>query len=463
MEDVAKDVTNQLCKLRLIFRDSTADIALPADVALVDLLPTVLRQAGPGLADEGVEHDGWVLQRHGQPPLDESHTPSELGLLDGESVHLRPRAASLPEIDFDDLVDGIGEQSRRRADAWTDRLSRWMFLAFACAALLLGAVVLTLRGPVLVRTGAAGATGLVLLVVAAGLSRGRSDTTSGTVLALSGTLYFGLCGWLLPQLLHAGAGAGWACAGTFVVAGLALGLAGVADAALLFVSGLFAAVPLTVTAVVAATTSLTWGRAAGIGLAVTLLVLGVVPTSSFRLAGLALPPLPTSAEEFGEDLEPVPHRVVVERTALAEHYMTGLHTALGLTSAVLLTLLISSALPWAMAMGGVAALLLLLRSRNIVGARQRWALLAPAGYAVVLATSTLAAALPGQARLPVFGAALVLAMVLLICEHALPGRKLRPYWGRVVDILETLCAVALIPLLLAVLNVYALVQGMTGS
>ena len=75
----------------------------------------------------------------------------------------------------------------------------------------------------------------------------------------------------------------------------------------------------------------------------------------------------------------------------------------------------------------------------------------------------LAAALPVQARLPLFGAALVLAVVLLVCEHALPGRKLRPYWGRVVDILETLCAVALIPLLLAVLNVYALVQGMTGS
>jgi len=463
VEDVAKDATNQLCKLRLIIKGRPLDIALPADVPLVDLLPTILRQAGSELADEGVEHDGWVLQRTGQAPLDESRTPSELGLLDGETVHVRPRAASLPEIDFDDLVDGIGEQSRNRVDAWTDRLSRWMLLSFAGAALLLGALVLMLGGPAVVRATAAGTTGLALLIGAAGLSRGRSDRISGTVLALSGTGYFALFGWLGAKVAGAGADAGSACAGTFAVAGLVLGLVGVADAALLFTSGLFAVVPLAATAVVTATTALSWGRACGIALVATLIALGIVPSASFRLAGLSLPPLPTSAEEFGEDLEPVPHRVVVERTALANRYMTGLYTALGVANTVLLTGLIGSADMWAMITAGVVVLLLLLRSRNIVGARQRWALLAPAGCAAVLDLCELAAALPAPARLGVFGGALVLALVLLVCSAALPGRKLRPYWGRAVDVLETACAIALIPLVLAVLDAYALVRGMTGS
>lgn len=463
MEDVAKDVTNQLCKLRLIVRDRPVDIALPADVPLVDLLPTILRHAGSELADEGVEHDGWVLQRLGQPPLDEARTPSELGLLDGETVHLRPRVASLPEIDFDDLVDGIGERSRNRDDAWTDRLSRWMLLAFAEAALLLGVLVLALGGPVVVRAAAAGATALVLLVVATGLSRGRSDSVSGTAFALSGTVYLGLLGWLVPELAGAGAAASWACAGSFALAGLVLGLVGVGDAALLFVSGLVAVVPLTATAAIAATTALHWGQAAGIALTAALIGLGLVPSASFRLAGLSLPPLPSSAEEFGEDLEPVPHGVVVERTALANRYMTGLYTALGGTSAVLLTVLISSAEMWAMITAGVAVLLLLLRSRNVVAARQRWALLAPAGWAAVLDLREVAALLPAPARASVFGGALALALVLLVCSAALPGRKLRPYWGRAVDLLETVCAIALIPLLLATLDVYALVRGMTGS
>lgn len=462
MEDVAKDVTNQLCKLRLTIKDRSVDMALPADVPIVDLLPAILRHAGSDLADEGVEHDGWVLQRMGEAPLDENRTPAELALLDGETVHLRPRAAILPEIDFDDLVDGIAERNRNRDDPWSNRLSRWMLLAFSGAALLLGALVLGLDGPVWLRTLASGVTAAALLLAATGLSRGKGDAMSGTVLAAAGTVYSGLFGWLIPHLLHAGTAAGWACAGALVVAALAAGLAGVGDAALLFVAGLFAAVPLTAAAVIGAVSALDSGQAAGIGLALTLVVLGIVPTSSFRLAGLTLPPLPTSAEEFGEDLEPVSHRVVVERSALADRYMTSLHAALGLTSAVLLTLLISSATMWLMITGGVATLLLLLRSRNLTGARQRWALLAPAAYAGVLDLVVLATLLPDPLRPVVFGGALVLAVLLLVCSASLPGRKLRPYWGRAVDILETLCAVALVPLLLAVLDVYELVRGMTG-
>lgn len=463
MEDVAKDVTNQICKLRLAIKDRSVDMALPADVPLVDLLPAILRHAGSDIADEGVEHDGFVLQRLGEAPLDESRTTAELGLLDGETVHLRPRAASLPEIDFDDLVDGIAERNRHRPDPWSDRLSRWMLLTFSGAALLLGALVLGLDGPVLFRAIASGVTAVVLLLAATGLARGKGDAVSGTALALSSGVYSGLFGWLLPQVWHLGAATGWTCAGAAVLTALAIGLAGVGDAALLFVSGLFAAVPLTATAAITASSPLKVEQAAGIGLVLTLVVLGIVPTSSFRLAGLTLPPLPTSAEEFDEDLEPFPHRAVVERSALADRYMTSLHVALGLTSAVQLTLLFSSAMTWPLITGAVATLFLLLRSRNLNGPRQRWALLAPAGYAGVFGLLTLATLLPGPVRPAVFGGALVLALILLVCSASLPGRKLRPYWGRAVDILETITAVALLPLLLAVLQVYQLVHDLTGN
>src|SRR5699024_3340856 len=255
----------------------------------------------------------------------------------------------------------------------------------------------------------------------------------------------GLFGWLLPAAFDTGAAAQWACAGAFVLAALAVGLAGVGDAALLFVSALFGAVPLTVTAVLGASTPLDSSQVAGIGAALPLIVLVIVPTSAFRLGGLTLPPLPTSAEEFGEDLEPIPHRVVVERSALADRYMTALHAALGLTSAVLLTLLVSASTLWAMITGAVAALLLLLRSRNLTRSRQRWALLAPGAYVGGLDLILVATLLPGALRPVLFGGAVVLAVVLLVCSTSLPGRKLRPYWGRAVDILESLCAVAVIP------------------
>ena len=138
MEGTAKDVTSKLVRLRLIVGARSVELAVPTEVPFADLLPAVLRHAGQDLADQGVEHEGWVLQRFGHPPLDENRTAAELGLTDGETVHMRPRAEALPEIDFDDLVDGIAGQVRAREDRWNDRLTRWTLLAFAGLALLLG-------------------------------------------------------------------------------------------------------------------------------------------------------------------------------------------------------------------------------------------------------------------------------------------------------------------------------------
>ncbi|SFT35327.1 type VII secretion integral membrane protein EccD [Actinopolyspora lacussalsi subsp. righensis] len=465
MDDATKDVTNQLCRLRLIVKDRSVEMALPTDVALIDLLPAILRHAGGELADEGVEHEGWVLQRFGRPPFDEERTTAELGLLDGETVHLRPRADSLPPIDFDDLVDGIAEQARRRSDPWSQRLSRWMLLAFGGTALLVGLVVLGSGGPRITGTITAGGTALVLLLTATALARGRADTITAVVLAGLALPYAGLCGWYLPLLSspEAQAPASIACAAMLVVAGLAIGLVGTAEAALLFVSGLFTVVPLGITAVIDAASPLDSGQAAGIGLMLVLLALGFVPTSSFRLAGLSLPPLPTSSEEFGQDTDPFPHEVVVERSAAADRYMTGLYAALGLTAVVLFTALLVPGGMWSMITTAVAALLLLLRSRHVDSARQRWPLLITAGYALALDGVVLALGLDPFARLWYgFTAALVLALLLVVASRALPGRKLAPYWGRAVDLLETFSALALVPLLLAALDVYMFVRGLAG-
>ena len=55
-----------------------------------------------------------------------------------------------------------------------------------------------------------------------------------------------------------------------------------------------------------------------------------------------------------------------------------------------------------------------------------------------------------------------LGVGLLYLVDVMPGRRLRPYWGRLVDILESFTAVALLPLLLQVLHVYGLMRGLAG-
>ena len=97
---------------------------MPVHVPLIDLLPALLGHLGENLADTGLEHDGWVLQRLGDPPLREELSVAALGLRDGDVVHLRPRADQLPPLDFDDLIDGVAIGISGRSDRWRPEMSR---------------------------------------------------------------------------------------------------------------------------------------------------------------------------------------------------------------------------------------------------------------------------------------------------------------------------------------------------
>jgi succinate dehydrogenase hydrophobic anchor subunit len=62
--------------------------------------------------------------------------------------------------------------------------------------------------------------------------------------------------------------------------------------------------------------------------------------------------------------------------------------------------------------------------------------------------------MPGGELAILFGGLVVTGGVLFAAERALPGRKSLPHWGWAGDILQTLTAVALIPLVLWLLNLY---------
>jgi hypothetical protein len=98
--------------------------------------------------------------------------------------------------------------------------------------------------------------------------------------------------------------------------------------------------------------------------------------------------------------------------------------------------------------------LLMLHSRVLVSARHRLAIVLPAvsGAAAV----AIVAGLRADARSwPTVLAAMVIAAGLIFAaERSLPGAKLLPHWGRAGDLLHTLTAVALIPAVLWLLNLY---------
>ena len=89
------------------------DVALPEHVPAAELLPGLLRAAGDELADQGQEHGGWVLRKSDGTLIDQARTIGSQELRDGDVLHLMPRQAEWPEMDYDDVVDAIATDARR--------------------------------------------------------------------------------------------------------------------------------------------------------------------------------------------------------------------------------------------------------------------------------------------------------------------------------------------------------------
>src|SRR5262249_44267683 len=156
----------EMCRLVICGPDRRIEVAVPTNVPVADLFPTLLRQIGQELADRGLEHDGWVLQRLGEPPLDEDLGTAPLGLRDGAGLHLRPRSGQFPPFDFDDLIDGVAVGMAERSGRWRPEMTRRAGTAVLALTLGVGLAVIALPGPVALRFGFAVGAAAASLVAA---------------------------------------------------------------------------------------------------------------------------------------------------------------------------------------------------------------------------------------------------------------------------------------------------------
>lgn len=465
MEEQTQHRTATSTRLRFVLGDRAIEVALPSEATLTDLLPAVLPQFGADRIEQGADHEGWVVQRVGGPPMDEDRTLAELTVLDGETVYLRPRADQLAPIDYDDLVAGVGEQVREHNGGWQPKHTRWIFRFGSAATLLLGLALLFGAGDAGTQAIVAFGGAVLLLAGSALVARGAADSVAAVILAGASACYAAAGGVLLTQALAPSvalpteATVGLACAFLLLWAGLLT----VADAALLFTGAIVCTGALAVTGLVAAAAPVSPQQAIGIGLVICLVAGIFLPATAFRLSGLSLPLLPTDATELDEDIEPVPAKVVVERGAVTVGYSMALHAGLGAALLVLLTLLVIGGNAWTMVLSLVISLLLMLRSRHPRGVVQRWSVILPAAVCVAANLLRIAATSTELGRmvaifLPLFAA----GAVFLLFSRVLPGKRQRPYWGRAVEITESVVAIAVIPILLQMLGLYARMRGLAG-
>lgn len=454
--------TSGLCKLRVRAPSTCFELAVPVDIPLIDLMPTILGYAGQDLGEEGLDHDGWILQRLGEVPLDQEATIDALKLRDGETLHLLPRREQLPPVHFDDIIDGLSTEARARPDSWTPDATRWTMLGSVLAITAFGFGLLASALKTWPTLLAAALAAVFLLVCAATAARALGDAVAALALALAAVPFVGLAGFIVPSgpegevltgarvlaACVAGAGAG------------ALGLAAVAGAAPVFVSVATFGLLCASGALVMMLSGASAAGSATIIAVVAVLVGAFVPRIAFRLAGLRLPALPTTAEELQEDIEPHSGEEVVGRGRVADAYVTALFAAIGLACAVATELVVRDPSWQATTFVAVLSCLLLVHGRALGSVWQRLSVIVPGVYGLLRLLLSWHQEAPHP--LVMIATLFVSVSVLIVARWTLPGRRLLPQWGRLADIAESLAALSLLPLALWLLGVFAFMRGIGG-
>ncbi|RAY11456.1 type VII secretion integral membrane protein EccD [Actinomadura craniellae] len=458
---------NDLCRVTIMAPRRRIDLSIPADIPLAQLLPTLLQASGQDLADSGLTHSGWALQRLDEAPFSSAQSLATLGVRDGEVLYLRPQLSQLPELAFDDVADVIATGVNDRPDRWRPETTRRFGLAAAAAVLSAGLAVPSLAGPPWTLMAIVTGVMAVLLVgVGALLSRAAGDAAAGAVLGYCALPYAFLGGLLAParpvplpslgalHLLAAFAAVSLvAVAAGFAIAEGLPNFLGIGGVALFGVAGAgcvagFGLSPVGVAAFTAAT-----------GVVLT----AMIPSLAFKLARLPLPPVPADADELRSAARPFDGPTVLRRTGEADRFATGLVTGVGLMALAGQAFLITADgwLPHTMSV--VLSAVLLLRARVFHGRAQRlWMLVVGLAGLAVAALEGAAGGSPGAAALTVLLPLLVAAGVILGMALRLPAGRPTPFWGRAGDLLDLALVTSLIPLALGLLGLYSWLRGLSG-
>ena len=459
--------TAGLSRVTIVAPRTRIDFALPSDVPLADVLPTLLRFAGERLADDPDGRHGWTLARLAGAPLDIARTPTQLEIRDGEMLYLRPRSAAAPEPVFDDVVDAVATATQTRPGRWIAANTRRFGVGLGAVALLGGALAVFFSGP----PHLPGA--LVALVLTVGLlgcavvaARAFGDRSTGILLALVAMAYAFVGGLTVfagdrpvgdlsgPHLLVG-------AAAVFLVSALAAVL--MSTASYVFLGTSIAAFALGLGATINLATGAGAASSAAIVVGFALLAMPALPMFSYRLAGLPVPSVPSGAEDLRTDTETVNGTRVLEMAERADNFLSAMLASLAAVAAgTTVTLAVADSTP-SLVLCTILGLLMLSRARWFISTGQRLPLLA-AGV-IALASTEIALFADGEVlvRLAVVVVALlVVAGVSIGYALSNTGRRSSPMWGRVLDIIEIIMVLSVLPLIVWVSGLYGWIRTFRG-
>lgn len=455
--------TTVFSRVTVVAPRTRIDVALPAGVAVADLLPMLLEMAKEATPDGGARHGGWCLAKLGDNPLDPSRTLASLGVVDGELLQLRKRAENPPPPLYDDVVDAIAESSPDSYRPWTKQTANRIGYIAGALALIVAALTVLMAGPMfggshLAAAVTAGAFAVISVALGATIARGYDARTAGVLIAAAGGLPMAFVSglYIVPgetgraSLLLASALVLIVASGSIMLIG-----AGVTTFVAAGTAALLGVISFAIATLIAHPAP---GIAAGTA-AVSLAGLSLLPRLTIQLARLPLPNVPGSAEDLKEDTGFPDYRSIERRAGLAHEYMTGMIIGCGAAAAIAAIITATKGDFWAIAMAISATLVLLLRARTYANGSQAIALLATgmlsaAGILIgwMMVSDTV------DRLLWVFGALVLIAAAALVFGVIFPEQRFSPPLRRTVEIIEAICIALLLPLALAVMNLYGVLR-----
>ncbi|WP_327361497.1 MULTISPECIES: type VII secretion integral membrane protein EccD [unclassified Streptomyces] len=496
--------TTGFCRVTVVAPDSRIDVALPEDIAVADVYPELLRLTGQ--TQPVGAPTGFHLVRRDGTVLDGARTLAAQQVLDGEVLSLRPFAESLPPAVFDDVSDAVASAVVRDRHLWSDDMLRGAGLAGAALLLVLLGFVLWYADPVRhdmhgLPGIVAGAVGVLLTAAAGVRARVYRDRGSAVALGLGA----------LPILLIAGSGIIAAGAGEgpgrlqFLLGCVCVLVASVALVALTpngdapFVAATFLATTGTLATFVAIVTEASATATAAVCAPVAIGLVAFLPGLSARFArlpiGYAAPQSAVESYETPDRYETEPYGdpsaaeqhdtgAPLDAEAIATQARRGHEMLLGLVGGCAAVVVGSAAVlgfsdnTWGRLLALTTGLAMLLRARLFRYTSQVVCTLVAGLAAIGLLILGLALHPPadlvrelvqyhdrgGLDLRTIWLSAAVAAGAALLAGIALviPRKGLSPFWGRLLDLTEAAVLLSLVPLALAVLDVYARARALTS-
>ncbi|MCK8676260.1 type VII secretion integral membrane protein EccD [Streptomyces lichenis] len=444
MVSTAATPWTQLSRVTLVGERRRADIVLPADTPIGQLLPDILqllddRAASRPMTRQLIASDGSAL------PHDS--TLASAGIADGAVLRLVRAHSAPPAPVVHDVTDQVADDLDIQAWRWRPAARRASAgvatVAFAVIAALLARREFTLDA----LAGALAAVTLVLLAAGALVARiGPGNRGLATALLLASGGLGVLTAWTAADAYGwSGAARLAAVAGALVVVLAMLGQFSPLGRGGLVGAGAAAVITLVWLAVAAVQDDL--ARLGAVMAVLSVVLLGLLPRLALMASGLtALDDRRSGGASVSR------HRV---GTALAAtHRGLALATIVTAASAAaggwLLTLAERPTV-WTVLLPSVTAVVLLSRARAFPLVAEVVALFAAAGALVVRLVVLWMDHAGGAGPLTVLGAAAVLPLLVLAVQ---PPEHVRVRLGRMADLVESIGMVALFPLAVGVFGVY---------